>query len=145
MSQEDRTPHVKPSYDTVKHNHAFISIADVARDHQHGILGTSSPAIYSQDSHVHRIYVKTTSDPKSGPVHWHVVEETTGPALRLPGNEHTHHFCGETSLDLGHKHRFNSTTDTSPDQKECDNYHEKGDHYQEKDHDQQGAYKEESR
>ncbi|MDF2569723.1 MAG: YmaF family protein [Sporomusa sp.] len=115
--------HTAPAHENTNHNHAFITIADVARDHQHGILGTSGPAIYSDHSHVHRIYVRTTSDPKGGPIHWHLVDVTTGPAIEVSGDEHTHQFCGETSLVLGHDHCFNSTTDTAPDQKvyDCEN------------------------
>ncbi|CUH97708.1 hypothetical protein P22_3843 [Propionispora sp. 2/2-37] len=127
MSEEERQPYTEPAHDDIKHNHAFITIADVARDHQHGILGTTGPAIYIRDSHIHRIHVRTTSDPKGGPVHWHVVEETTGPAIELSGEEHTHQFCGKTSVDLGHKHEFNSTTDTAPDQDKSDYYDEKYD------------------
>ncbi|MDF2636721.1 MAG: YmaF [Pelosinus sp.] len=104
--------------ENTNHNHAFITIADVARGHQHGILGTTGPAIYSGDSHVHRIFVKTTTDPKGGPLHWHFVDVTTGPAIDLAGGEHTHQFCGETSVVLGHDHRFNSVTDAAPDQEE---------------------------
>lgn len=113
--------YVTSSYDATEHNHAFITIADVARDHQHGILGTTGQAIDKGHSHVHCIQVLTTSDPKGGPVHWHLVNIMTGPAIEVAGGEHTHQFCGETSCVLGHVHRFNSTTDTAPDEEEkCD-------------------------
>jgi len=110
----------QPAKESTVHNHAFITIAGVARDHQHGILGTTGPAIYTDDSHVHRIYVRTTTDPKGGPLHWHPVDVTTGPALNLPRGEHTHQFCGETSAVLGHDHRFNSSTDAAPEQRKYD-------------------------
>lgn len=124
MSNEDQRQnhYVTHTYENTDHNHAFITIADVARDHQHGILGTTGPAVYSGCSHVHRICVLTTSDPKCGPLHWHVVDVVTGPAIEVAGGEHTHQFCGETSIALGHAHRFNSTTDTAPDQEKA-NHH----------------------
>lgn len=111
--------HMMSAKETTEHNHAFITIADVACDHQHGILGTTGPAIYSGRCHIHCIHVLTTSDPKCGPIHWHFVCVETGPAIEVAGDEHTHQFCGATSLVLGHEHCFNSTTDTAPDKKEC--------------------------
>ncbi|WP_169717779.1 hypothetical protein SPSIL_018410 [Sporomusa silvacetica DSM 10669] len=138
MSEETQRQHyyVEPTYESIQHNHAFITIADVARDHQHGILGTTGPAIYSGHSHSHRICVLTTSDPKGGPIHWHVVDVVTGPAIEVAGDEHTHQFCGETSCVLGHAHSFNSTTDTAPDKKKCDCDHKDCDHdHKDCDHD----------
>ena len=130
MSEETQRQHyyVEPTCESIEHNHAFITIADVARDHQHGILGTTGPANYSGHSHFHRICVLTTSDPKGGPIHWHVVDVVTGPAIEVAGDEHTHQFCGETSCVLGHTHSFNSTTDTAPDKKKCDCNHKECDH-----------------
>jgi hypothetical protein len=125
LSEENQRQnyYIVPAYESTDHNHAFITIADVARNHQHGILGTTSPAIYSGGSHVHSICVLTTSDPKGGPIHWHVVDVVTGPAIEVAGDEHTHQFYGETKITLGHAHRFNSTTVTAPDQEKNDHDH----------------------
>jgi hypothetical protein len=106
-------------YKATDHNHAFLTIADVAREHQHGIVGTTGPAIYHADSHFHRICVKTTYDPKGGTTHWHEVDIKTGPALELRNGEHTHAYCGQTSVELGHCHTFSSVTDTSPNDHKC--------------------------
>ncbi len=123
-NEEQRQQHyVVPAYETTDHNHAFITIADVAQDHQHGILGTTGPAIYSGGSHFHAICVLTTSDPKCGPIHWHVADAVTGPAIEVGGGEHTHQFCGETTISLGHAHKFNSMTDTTPNQEKNDHNH----------------------
>lgn len=115
----------KPSQDreNILHVHAFFTMADVADCHQHGILGVSGPEIEKGRSHVHCIRVYTTFDPREEyPPHWHGVDVMTGPALDLPGGLHTHHFAGETTCDLGHKHCFNSVTDTAPESEddECD-------------------------
>lgn len=132
-SQRQEYYSVTPSYDATEHNHAFITIADVACDHQHGILGTTGPAIEKGKSHFHCIQVLTTSDPKCGPIHWHLVNVMTGLEIEVAGGEHTHQFCGETSCVLGHTHRFNSTTDTSVEEEE----EEKCEHDYQKDYERE--------
>jgi hypothetical protein len=107
--------------DSMNHNHIFITMADVSDGHQHVLIGTSGTAIYSGDTHVHRIRIKTSFDPKSGGGHWHFVDIRTGPAIDVPKGEHTHYFCGQTSQDNGHRHSFRSVIDTAPDS-ECDNH-----------------------
>ncbi|MEG6585311.1 YmaF family protein [Dendrosporobacter sp. 1207_IL3150] len=116
---------VVPERDSRNHNHTFMAMADVSNRHQHLIVGTTSPAMYSNRTHVHRIYVRTSFDPKETEGHWHMVEETTGPAIEVPGGEHTHYFRGETSYDLGHRHCFDNITASAPDSDydDCDNHH----------------------
>lgn len=115
--EENRKPkeYMSANRDTTNHIHTFVTMASIADRHQHTLIGTTGPAIYSGNSHTHRICIRTTFDPKHRNAHWHLVEDTTGPAIDVPCEEHTHHFNGETSHDLGHHHCYNSVTDTSPD------------------------------
>nr|WP_092070319.1 YmaF family protein [Dendrosporobacter quercicolus]NSL48203.1 hypothetical protein [Dendrosporobacter quercicolus DSM 1736]SDM08978.1 YmaF family protein [Dendrosporobacter quercicolus] len=109
-----------PQRDSRNHNHTFLAPTDIARSHQHIIVGTTSPAIETGDSHVHRIYVRTSYDPKDDDGHWHMVDVTTGAAIEVPGDEHTHYFDGETSYDLGHRHCFdNITASITNDAEDC--------------------------
>lgn len=104
--------------DVLNHIHTLITMANVAHDHQHMLTGTTGPAMRKRDTHVHRIWIRTSFDPKNGETHWHEVNVLTGPALETPDGEHTHFYNGETSRDLGHCHTFSSVVDTSPDN-EC--------------------------
>ncbi|GBG58306.1 hypothetical protein SPFL3102_02028 [Sporomusaceae bacterium FL31] len=109
-----------PERDSRNHNHTFLAMTDVAKCHQHNIVGTTSPAIYADNTHVHKINVRTSYDPKDGAAHWHLVDVTTGPAIEVPGDEHTHYFFGETSYDVGHRHCFDNITASVPDLDEDD-------------------------
>lgn len=102
--------------DVMNHDHVFNTMADVAHHHQHLIIGTTSPAIPRNKTHVHRICVRTSFDPKGNDPHWHQVDIMTGPAFDTPNGEHTHYYCGSTSFDLDHCHSFSSVTDTSPEE-----------------------------
>lgn len=98
----------------MEHVHIFQTLADVAHDHQHLITGISGTPIAKGRSHVHRICVKTSYDPKGGPAHWHNVDIMTGPAVEIDCcDEHTHTFQGETCEVLCHCHEFCSVTDSS--------------------------------
>lgn len=109
--------HNKPkNEEELKHVHIFQTMADVAREHQHVLTGTSSPPIPKGRSHVHRICVMTSYDPKDGTTHWHRVDIMTGTALGINCDEHTHAFQGKTSFDVGHCHEFCSVTDASPEE-----------------------------
>lgn len=109
----------KPNNEEVhmEHVHLLQTMADVADEHQHLIVGTSGPPIAKGRSHVHRVCLKTSYDPKEGPSHWHMVDVMTGPALEVDCcDEHTHSFNGQTSFDVGHCHDFCSVTDASPEE-----------------------------
>lgn len=121
--EDDRKPHKhpkEPDREVTNHVHVFITMANAAKGHQHMLLGTTSPAIYRKSSHVHRVWIRTSFDPKNGDSHWHEAKFTTGPALETPDGEHTHYYSGETSYDLDHCHRFSSVTDTAPDEDDDD-------------------------
>lgn len=122
-NEEERKPdkhsQMSAARDSMNHNHAFLTLVDVGHDHQHILVGTTRPAMYTDGSHVHRIYARTSFSPKGEGPHWHLVDIVTCPSIDLPGGEHTHQFAGQTSYDLGHKHCFDSVTDTAPDT-ECD-------------------------
>lgn len=114
-----KKPMYKPQDENVRfqHIHVFQTMSDVADCHQHLITGTSGPPISKGRSHVHRICVMTSYDPKGGRSHWHQVDIMTGPALEVDCcDEHTHSFLGETSFDDGHCHDFCSVTDASPEE-----------------------------
>ena len=108
-----------PERDSRNHNHTFLAPTDIARNHQHTIVGTTSPAIVSGNSHVHRILVRTSYDPKDDDAHWHMIDVTTGTAIEVPGDEHTHYFDGETSYDLGHRHCFDNITASITNDEDC--------------------------
>lgn len=121
--EETRKPHPQEERrrDVLNHVHAFVTMANVAHHHQHMLIGTTGPAMPKRDSHVHRIWIRTSYDPKNGEAaHWHEANILTGPALELPDGEHTHFFDGETSRDLNHCHTFSSVVDSSPDNDEGD-------------------------
>lgn len=101
--------------DSFNHVHLLLTMANVADEHQHVIVGTTGPAMETEDTHVHVICIRTSFDPKCDNPHWHIVDEMTGPAIELPGGEHTHFFRGATTYVDGHKHCFSSVTDASPD------------------------------
>lgn len=114
----------------LEHVHLVQTMADVADDHQHLISGASGPPIPKGRSHVHRICLRTSYDPKGGTSHWHMVDVMTGPEIEIDCDEHTHAFCGETSFDAGHCHDFCSVTDASPEEmcyeeeeEECKHHH----------------------
>ncbi len=115
-NEEERKPvQTAPARDSMNHNHAFMTLVDVAHDHQHILAGTTRPAMSADGSHVHRIYIRTSFSPIKHKPHWHLVDVITGPSIDVAGGEHTHQFDGETSHDVGHRHCFNSVTDVSPD------------------------------
>jgi len=137
LSTEEERKHkkgspVSPGRDSLNHNHAFITMANVADNHQHVIVGTTGPGIYSGNTHVHRICIRTSFDPKGNTPHWHLVDDMTGPAIEVPGGEHTHYFSGQTSYDDGHRHNFSGVTDSSPennyDDDHCDYDREQDNH-----------------
>jgi len=99
----------------LNHVHTFITMANVADHHQHILIGTTGPALEKRDSHVHRILIRTSFDPKTKAPHWHEVNVLTGPSLETPDGQHTHFYAGETSRDLNHCHTFGSVVDASPD------------------------------
>ncbi len=108
-----------PERDSRNHNHTFLALTDVTRSHQHTIVGTTSPAIYANSSHVHKISVRTSYEPRDGASHWHLVDVVTGPPIEVPGDEHIHYFDGETSYDVGHRHCFDNVTAAASDS-DCD-------------------------
>jgi len=121
LTEEDRG---KPKRDSMNHVHLLITMADVANDHQHVIVGTTGPAMLRGNSHVHAIRIRTSFDPKEGNTHWHIAEDVTGPAIEGPCGEHTHFFKGETTCDAGHEHCYCGATDTSNDNDYCEDDYE---------------------
>lgn len=105
--------HDAAGHNVMSHVHMFLTNAEVADGHQHVIVGTTGPEIPSKGSHIHKICLRTSFDPKGCEFHWHKVNVMTGPTLDTPDGKHTHFYCGETSCDLGHSHAFSSLTDTS--------------------------------
>lgn len=125
MSEEERRPKKntvsQPVYDPRVHNHMLGTTTEVARNHQHAVVTTSGPAIARNNSHVHRINVLTSFDPKEAEsAHWHNFEIVSGPAIELPDDQHTHYYEGRTSVDLGHSHCVSGAMDASPDDYEDD-------------------------
>lgn len=111
MPEEDRRPKyhhgTQPTYAPTVHNHLFSTTTYVSRNHQHAIIGASGPAIVRGSSHVHRIATLTSYDPpEESKAHWHNVDITSGPAVDLPDDQHTHYFDGETDTSLRHCHCF---------------------------------------
>ncbi|KYZ77457.1 hypothetical protein AXX12_04925 [Anaerosporomusa subterranea] len=114
LKQPKKDPHDEEIH--LEHVHIFQTLADVADDHQHLITGISGTPIAKGRSHVHRLCVITSYDPKEGCVHphWHNVDIMTGPAVEVGCcDEHTHPFQGNTSEVLCHCHEFCSVTDSS--------------------------------
>jgi len=84
------------------HVHAYNILTDVAEEHQHIIMGVSSPARRKGRSHVHSVRGRTSYSDG----HWHSYEVTSGPAIEIDNGGHTHYFDGETSYEDGHSHNF---------------------------------------
>ena len=124
----------KPGRDSLNHVHLLITMTDVARDHQHVVVGTTGPAMPSGNSHIHAICLRTSYDPKVGTPHWHLADEFTGPAVPTPNGEHIHFFCGDTTFDAGHRHCFSGATDASIDTRDHDTMYDcyDGYHYPDK-------------
>ena len=93
------------------HVHVYNTLTEVADDHQHVVLGVSSPADRVGRSHVHPIRTRTSF--VDG--HWHWVDITTDRAVIMPEDTHCHYFAGRTSKDCGHCHDFADVTTLSPD------------------------------
>ncbi|MDS0525016.1 YmaF family protein [Clostridium sp. SHJSY1] len=89
------------------HNHEFLSSTNYAQDdertvHNHRIAGVTGPAIKYGKSHVHKVSVLTDTFGD----HFHNINDTTGPAIYLPGGKHIHLLAGRTSVDDGHFHVY---------------------------------------
>jgi hypothetical protein len=95
------------------HVHSYSVLADPADRHQHEIKSISAPARGEDDSHVHRLRVRTSF--VDG--HWHWFDVLTDVAEEMPEDMHTHYFEGETSVDDGHSHIVTGVTSLAPD---CD-------------------------
>lgn len=120
MSEEERRPKknsvTQPVYDPRVHNHMLGTTTEISRNHQHAVVTTSGPAILRGNSHVHRIDVLTSYDPKEAEgAHWHNFDIISGPAVELPDDQHTHYYDGKTSVDLGHCHCVSGSMDSAPD------------------------------
>jgi len=115
----------KNYYKVERHNHEFLSSTDYEEDdegfvHNHRIAGVTGAPIKYGKSHVHKIavYTDTFGD------HFHVICDTTGPAISLPGGKHIHLVKGTTAIADGHDHDYyfatliQNPTDV-PEDKDC--------------------------
>lgn len=93
------------------HVHVYNTELDIADDHQHVLLGVTSPANMVGRSHVHGIRTRTSF--VEG--HWHWVDIMTDRAVPMPDGTHIHYYAGRTSMDDGHCHNFADVTNLSPD------------------------------
>ncbi len=94
------------------HVHTYSTLTEVARRHQHVITSVSAPARVDDDSHIHRLRVRTSF--VDG--HWHWFDIFTDTALPMPENMHAHYYAGKTSVDDGHCHVVLGITDLAPDE-----------------------------
>ena len=97
------------------HVHTYSVLSNVADRHQHIVQSVSAPARADDDSHVHRLRVRTSF--VDG--HWHWFDVLTDIADEMPEDMHTHYFEGETSVDDGHCHSVMGVTNLAPDDEEC--------------------------
>jgi len=96
------------------HVHTYYTETDVSDDHQHTMLGVSSPARPSSDGHIHRLRIRTSFLAEDDHGHWHWVDVLTGPSFTMPDGSHIHYFCGVTSYNDRHEHEFTGATGLAP-------------------------------
>jgi hypothetical protein len=85
-----------------RHVHAYSGTTSIDREHSHGYLGVTGPAIGSGAGHRHFITGLTTFDR----AHYHTYRGLTGPAIMISGTAHTHRVRIRTSYNEGHSHRI---------------------------------------
>lgn len=107
------------------HVHTYNVLTDISDDHQHAIMSVSAPAREEDDSHIHRLRVRTSY--VDG--HWHWFDVLTDEAEEMPQEMHTHFFEGETSVDEGHSHAVMGITELAPDEDVCDDDDDDDDHH----------------
>ncbi|KYZ74988.1 hypothetical protein AXX12_15525 [Anaerosporomusa subterranea] len=98
------------------HVHTYSTLTDVADRHQHVITSVSAPARDDDDSHIHRLRVRTSFVDE----HWHWFDILTDVPTDMSEEMHTHYFEGETSVDDGHCHMVMGVTGLAPDEDDND-------------------------
>lgn len=116
VKDEERKATVNNEADRFMHVHTFMTETNVSDEHQHVMLGVSSPAREYGASHVHRLRGRTSFLSEEGDGHWHMYDVMTGPAIEMPDGTHTHYYNGKTSYDDEHCHTFADVTGLAPDQ-----------------------------
>lgn len=92
-----------------RHVHEFtdnVKIAERDDPHNHHFSGISGEAIHCGRSHVHKIWARTDFYED----HFHLIDETTGPAVDVGGGKHVHFLSGTTNKEEGHRHNFTMAT-----------------------------------
>ncbi|MBE3581898.1 MAG: hypothetical protein IMW96_09765 [Thermoanaerobacteraceae bacterium] len=88
-------------FDYHKHVHDHSGKTSCALGHAHLHPGVTGLPLPKDGSHIHTLWGITTFDRE----HTHSYYATTGPAINLPGNPHTHYVDFETNEVNGHRHR----------------------------------------
>ena len=100
-----------PISQTQTHTHEFLGSTEIdgptpQLQHNHRFAGVTSSVIPAGNSHVHTLLTNTDFFLN----HFHMVGDTTGPAVEVNGGKHVHFVCGTTTLDAGHTHEFQFAT-----------------------------------
>lgn len=91
-----------------RHVHEFLGSvrlpAPPEEPHNHRFAGVTMQAIPTDGgaSHVHRLGANTDFYEN----HFHIIRETTGPAIPVGGGRHVHFASGTTTVNDGHAHDF---------------------------------------
>nr|WP_248928171.1 YmaF family protein [Paenibacillus hamazuiensis] len=93
------------------HVHEFLGSTKLAEQgadrHNHRFAGVTGQVIPVGNSHVHEIDLTRTDFLN----HFHKLKKIrTGPAIPVGNGKHVHFVTGTTTLNDGHKHRFNFAT-----------------------------------
>ncbi len=94
-----------PDNGALRHVHLYTGVTDVdgiETPHSHSVAGVTSQSIPCGGTHVHRLESNTDFFEN----HFHIIRNTTGPAVPVGGGRHVHEVRGVTSFVDGHDHKY---------------------------------------
>ncbi len=97
----------RPCEKTQRHVHEFTGSVTIAREkcekpHNHRFACVSGQAIPTCNGHVHKLEARTDFYDD----HYHLICDTTGPAIYVGCGRHVHLVKGCTSKEDGHVHKY---------------------------------------
>lgn len=108
MGYRDRGNYQEPSCNKQRHVHEIQGSVKLAGEgpHDHRFCTVSEEAIpYGTNDHVHEVCFRTDTFDD----HYHEFKGKTGCAIQI-GDRHVHYLESVTSVDDGHRHRFECAT-----------------------------------
>ena len=92
------------------HVHEFlgsVQLAELREDpHNHRFAGVTDQVIPIPGGHVHKLCTRTDFYED----HFHLINDTTGPAIPVGDNRHVHFVTGNTNVEEEHFHEFRFAT-----------------------------------